>query len=133
MTGVYGLPRSWSWDASGKLTIWTRNHTEHGNTDACIIHHYICCGLHYQLKEQTLIETSEDVESDGNLNAMTITKMSLNKYTALYILIAMTDLSPLNTLLCQTNNILEKVSTPDKWTILNLQKSLDTNYYRHTD
>lgn len=98
-----------------------------------MIHHYICCGLHYQLEEQTLIETSEDVESDGNLNAMIITKMSTNKYTALYILITMTDLSPLNTLLCQTNNILEKVSTPDKWTILNLQKSLDTNYYRHTD
>ena len=93
-----------------------------------MIHHYICCGLHYQLEEQTLIETSEDVESDGN-----ITDCKFINYTALYILITMTDLSPLNTLLCQTNNILEKVSTPDKWTILNLQKSLDTNYYRHTD
>ena len=97
-----------------------------------MIHHYICCGLDSQLGEQTVIETSEDVESDGNLNAVTITKMSSNKYTALYILITMTDLSPLNTLLCQMNNILEKVSTPDKWTIVNLQKSLDMNYYRHT-
>ena len=100
---------------------------------SCMTHHYICYGLHYQLEEQTLIETSEDVKSGGNLNAMTIIKMSSNKYTTLFILITMTDLSPLNTLLCQTNNILEKVSTPDKWTILNLQKSLDTNYYSHTE
>ena len=129
MTGVYGLPISWSWDASDGLNIWTRDHT--GTLRYCIP------------ARPTTISAVCYITIWKNRPCLKFLRMwkvvvilwTTPKWVQIHHSINTNNLDRFgrpSTLLCQMNTIFKKLSTPDKWTILNLQKPLDTNYYRHT-